>query len=108
MQIMNRYPAIGSPCLQPLPTLILGVGKPFIRMEDWKLASLNHKPTVSRNENTTPMNTPKKHGNDLEKEEFEEAVDRGMPTKGSEADKEKTKEATMERLLSPRTRIGKR
>ena len=37
MQIMNKYPAIGSPCLQPLPTLILGVGNPFIRMEDWKL-----------------------------------------------------------------------
>ena len=36
MQIMNRYPAIGSPCLHPLPTLILGVGKPFIRIEDWK------------------------------------------------------------------------
>ena len=34
--IMKRYPAIGSPCLQPLPTLILGVGEPFIRMEDWK------------------------------------------------------------------------
>ena len=39
MQIMNRYPAIGSPCLQPLPTFILGVGKPFIRMEDWKFFS---------------------------------------------------------------------
>ena len=36
MQIMNKYPAIGSPCLHPLPTLILGVGKPLIRMEDWK------------------------------------------------------------------------
>ena len=35
-QIMNRYPAIGSPCLQPLPTCILGVGKPFIKIEDWK------------------------------------------------------------------------
>ena len=35
-QIMNRYPAIGSPCLHPLPTLILGVGNPFIIMDDWK------------------------------------------------------------------------
>ena len=34
--MMKRYPAMGSPCLQPLPTLILGVGKPLIRMEDWK------------------------------------------------------------------------
>ena len=39
MQIMNRYPAIGSPCLHPLPTFILGVGKSFIRMEDWKFFS---------------------------------------------------------------------
>ena len=36
MHMINRYPAMGSPCLQPLPTLILGVGKPFMRMEDWK------------------------------------------------------------------------
>ena len=36
MQILNRYPAIGSPCLHPLPTFIRGVGKPLIRMEDWK------------------------------------------------------------------------
>ena len=36
MHMMNRYPAIGSPCLNPLPTFILGVGKPFIRIEDWK------------------------------------------------------------------------
>ena len=34
--MMNRYPAMGSSCLQPLPTLFLGVGKPFMRMEDWK------------------------------------------------------------------------
>ena len=34
--MMNKYPAMGSPCLQPLPTLILGVGKPFMRMEDLK------------------------------------------------------------------------
>ena len=39
MQMMNRYPAMGSPCLQPLPTLILGVGYPFIRIEDWKFLS---------------------------------------------------------------------
>ena len=34
--MMNKYPAIGSPCLHPLPTWILGVGKPLMRMEDWK------------------------------------------------------------------------
>ena len=37
--MINRYPAMGSPCLQPLPTLILGVGKPFIMMDDWKFLS---------------------------------------------------------------------
>ena len=35
-QIMKRYPAIGSPCLQPRPTWILGVGNPLISIEDWK------------------------------------------------------------------------
>ena len=36
MQMMNRYPAMGSPCLHPLPALILGVGYPFMRIDDWK------------------------------------------------------------------------
>ena len=35
-QMMNKYPAIGSPCLHPLPTWILGVGKPLMSMDDWK------------------------------------------------------------------------
>ena len=29
MQMMNRYPAMGSPCLQPLPTGIWGEMLPF-------------------------------------------------------------------------------
>ena len=33
---MKRDPAIGSSCLHPRPTWILGVGKPLIRIEDWK------------------------------------------------------------------------
>ena len=33
---INRYPAIGSPCLHPLPTFILGVGIPFIITTDSK------------------------------------------------------------------------
>ena len=33
---INRYPAIGSPCLHLLPTFILGVGIPFIIMTDSK------------------------------------------------------------------------
>ena len=35
-QIMKRYPAIGSPCLHPRPIWIVGVGKPLIKIEDWK------------------------------------------------------------------------
>ena len=30
---------MGSPCRQPRPTFILGVGVPLIKIDDWKLSS---------------------------------------------------------------------
>ena len=62
-QIMNKYPAIGSPCLQPRPMWILGVGNPLMSIEDWKFLSraliqcinlgfrLNHFKVLSINSN---------------------------------------------------------
>ena len=37
--MLNKYPAIGSTCRQPLPTSVSVCGKPFMRMEDWNFFS---------------------------------------------------------------------